>query len=62
MLQQQLEKEVVCLVRQLDRVRMDGSPSDRVTLKTYENMIESRRKMLHNLPVGAPYQAAVGSV
>jgi len=50
MLQKQLEKEVICLVRQLDEVRTKGESGDYTMLKNYENMIERRRKMLHNLP------------
>lgn len=61
MLKQQLEKEVTCLVRQLDRVRTNDEHTDCATLKNFESMIESRRKMLHNLPVGSIAQTAMGA-
>lgn len=60
MLKQQLEKEVMCLVGQLDRVRSDNDEvADAATLKNYETMIESRRKMLHNLPVESLFTPAM---
>lgn len=49
-LKQQLVREITCLERQLERVRLRHEFSDEATLQTYEEMIESRRKMLHNLP------------
>lgn len=50
MLKQQLVREITCLERQLERIRMRDEYADDFTLQTYEDMIESRRKMLHNLP------------
>ena len=50
MLKQQLVREITCLERQLERIRMRDEYADEFTLQTYEDMIESRRKMLHNLP------------
>lgn len=49
-LKQQLVREITCLERQLERVRLRQDFADETTLQTYEEMIESRRKMLHNLP------------
>lgn len=49
-LKQQLVREITCLERQLERVRLRNDLADDSTLQTYEEMIESRRKMLHNLP------------
>lgn len=49
-LKQQLVREITCLERQLERVRLRHDFADDSTLQTYEEMIESRRKMLHNLP------------
>lgn len=49
-LKQQLVREISCLERQLERVRVRDEFADDSTLTTYEDMIESRRKMLHNLP------------
>lgn len=49
-LKQQLVREITCLERQLERVRMRDEYADDSTLQTYEEMISSRRKMLHNLP------------
>jgi hypothetical protein len=49
-LKQQLVREITCLERQLERIRMRAQFADEVTLQTYEEMIESRRKMLYNLP------------
>ena len=49
-LKQQLVREITCLERQLERVRLRNDFADDSTLATYEEMIESRRKMLHNLP------------
>lgn len=50
MLKQQLVREITCLERQLERIRTRDALADGTTLSTYEEMIESRRKMLHNLP------------
>ncbi|MCR6652864.1 MAG: hypothetical protein NVV73_15875 [Cellvibrionaceae bacterium] len=49
-LKQQLVREITCLERQLERIRMRDQFADDATLQTYEDMIESRRKMLYNLP------------
>lgn len=49
-LKQQLVREITCLERQLERIRMRDANTDETTLVTYEEMIECRRKMLHNLP------------
>lgn len=49
-LKQQLVREITCLERQLERIRTREALADSNTLSTYEEMIESRRKMLHNLP------------
>jgi hypothetical protein len=49
-LKQQLVREITCLERQLERIRMRDQFADNATLQTYEDMIESRRKMLYNLP------------
>ncbi len=49
-LKQQLVREISCLERQLERVRMRDQFADDSTLTTYEDMIDSRRKMLNNLP------------
>lgn len=49
-LKQQLVREITCLERQLERIRMRDQFTDGATLQTYEDMIESRRKMLYNLP------------
>jgi hypothetical protein len=49
-LKQQLVREISCLERQLERVKIRDEFSDDSTLQTYEEMIVSRRKMLHNLP------------
>lgn len=49
-LKQQLVREITCLERQLERIRMRDQFADDTTLQTYEEMIESRRKMLYNLP------------
>lgn len=49
LLKQQLLREIVCLERQLERVRSRQEFADFSTLQTYEEMIESRRRMLNNL-------------
>lgn len=49
-LKQQLEREITCLERQLERIRIKDEYAEYTTMQTYEEMIESRRKMLHNLP------------
>lgn len=50
MLKKQLEREINCLERQLERIRVKEEFAEVETLSTYEDMIESRRKMLSNLP------------
>ena len=49
MLKRQLMKEIACLERQLQHVRANGS-EDLVDLETFSLMIESRQRMLRNLP------------
>ncbi len=50
LLKKQLIREIACLERQLERVRAREEFAEYNTLETYEDMIESRRKMLNNLP------------
>ena len=50
LLKQQLTREIACLERQLERVRSRQEFAEYNTLQTYEEMIDSRRKMLANLP------------
>lgn len=50
LLKQQLTREIACLERQLERVRSRHEFAEYTTLQTYEEMIESRRAMLENLP------------
>lgn len=45
----QLEREILCLERQLDRLRLLDDRMDRRTLITYEEMISSRKAMLSEL-------------
>lgn len=49
-LKQQLVREISCLERQLERIRIRDQFADDRTMQTYEEMISSRRKMLYNLP------------
>lgn len=49
-LQQQLIREITCLERQLERLRLRDDVPDLSTLQTYEEMINSRKLMLENLP------------
>lgn len=49
-LKQQLTREIACLERQLERVRSRQEFAEYTTIQTYEEMIESRRNMLDNLP------------
>jgi hypothetical protein len=49
-LQQQLIREITCLERQLERLRLRDDFLDLSTLQTYEEMINSRKNMLENLP------------
>lgn len=50
MLKEQLLREISRLERQLERIRARAEFADEATLRTYEDMIESRRRMLQNLP------------
>ena len=50
MLKQQLVREITCLERQLERVKDKENYLEGDTLTTYQEMIDARRKMLHNLP------------
>lgn len=49
-LQQQLIREITSLERQLERLRLRDEFLDLSTLQTYEEMINSRKDMLSNLP------------
>ena len=49
-LKQQLVREITCLERQLERVKDKENYLEGDTLTTYQEMIDARRKMLHNLP------------
>lgn len=49
-LHQQLIREITCLERQLERLRLRDDFLDLSTLQTYEEMINSRKLMLENLP------------
>lgn len=48
-LRKQLEREIACLERQLDRLKYLEGRLDDITLRTYEDMIHSRRDMLAEL-------------
>lgn len=50
MMRQQLIREITCLERQLERLRLRDELLDMSTLQTYEEMISSRKEMLDNLP------------
>ncbi len=50
LMKQQLVREITCLERQLERLRIRDEFLDFNTLRTYEDMISSRRDMLDNLP------------
>ncbi|WP_045856014.1 hypothetical protein [Teredinibacter purpureus] len=50
LMKQQLVREITCLERQLERLRIRDELLDLSTLQTYEEMISSRREMLDNLP------------
>jgi len=50
LLRQQLVREITCLERQLERLRLRDELLDMSTLQTYEEMISSRKVMLENLP------------
>ena len=45
----QLEREISCLQRQLDRLRCFESHVDGITCRTYEDMISTRRIKLSEL-------------
>jgi hypothetical protein len=47
-LRQQLVREISCLEQQLERIRCRGTSSISTTLRTYESMIEVRRKLLYD--------------
>lgn len=48
-MEQQLIREISCLKRQLERLRLRPDLLDAVTIKTYEEMILSREAALQNL-------------
>ncbi|WP_188149488.1 hypothetical protein [Teredinibacter waterburyi] len=50
LMRQQLIREITCLERQLERLRLRDELLDFSTVQTYEEMITSRREMLENLP------------
>ena len=50
LMRQQLIREITCLERQLERLRIRDELLDMSTLQTYEEMIGSRKEMLDNLP------------
>jgi len=50
LIRQQLVREITCLERQLERLRLRDELLDLTTLQTYEEMISSRRDMLDSLP------------
>ncbi len=45
----QLNREISCLQRQLDRLKLLDGNLDGRTLETYQEMISSRRKMLSEM-------------
>lgn len=45
----QLEREISCLVKQLDRLKYMEGYHDTATVRTYEEMISARRDMLGEL-------------
>jgi len=45
----QLEREITCLERQLDRLRLLNRDLDRRTEETYQDMIINRKEMLSQL-------------
>lgn len=49
-LKKQLCREIDCLERQLERLRLRNDMLDLTTRKTYEDMINSRRDIVENLP------------
>lgn len=50
-LKKQLVKEIICLERQMELAR-ELDATDEVRMQTFESMIESRRRMLNNMPWG----------
>ena len=48
-IKQQLAREINCLEGQLARIVNRDDTIDRSTIKTYQDMIESRRKVLQSL-------------
>ena len=48
-LKSQLEREIFCLERQLDRLKIFDNCQDNPTCRTYEDMIFSRRELLSGL-------------
>ncbi|WP_185233465.1 hypothetical protein [Teredinibacter franksiae] len=50
LMRQQLVREITCLERQLERLRLRDELLDLATVHTYEEMISSRKGMLDNLP------------
>ncbi|VUD67518.1 hypothetical protein TDB9533_03833 [Thalassocella blandensis] len=48
-LKAQLEREISCLVKQLERLKYLDGYLDNSTIKTYEDMISSRKDMLGEL-------------
>ena len=48
-LRRQLEREITCLERQLGRLKCLDGRLDKYTLKTYQEMISSRKIMLTEL-------------
>ncbi|ACR12039.1 hypothetical protein [Teredinibacter turnerae] len=51
-MRQQLIREITCLERQLERLRLRDEMLDFATLQTYEEMISSRKELLDSLPWG----------
>ena len=49
LIRRQLQREISCLERQLERIRRVEEFRDLVTLQTYEEMINSRKEMLADL-------------
>lgn len=48
-LRKQLMREIMCLERQLSRLNMRPETMPSLTIKTYEDMIASRKEMLVNI-------------
>ncbi len=49
-LKKQLYREINCLERQLERLRLRNDVLDLTTRQTYEEMISSRKDIVENLP------------